>query len=102
MSNAVVQLSNTLQPGSKQIVDYRVTQSDGSPLPEWLDRAAKDLLIGCLDAGTETLPLKVEAVYSDGLVIAAEVTIDTVTGEIKPATADFETEFMHVYAAISG
>jgi hypothetical protein len=80
----IIQISNTLQTGTKQIVDYRVMQSDGKPLPAWLDRAANDLLIGRRDVGTEVLLLKVEAVYSDGSVIVAEVQIDTATGEIKP------------------
>ncbi|MGB4866697.1 MAG: Ig-like domain-containing protein, partial [Hyphomicrobium sp.] len=80
----IIQISNTLESGSRQIIDYRIMQIDGKPLPQWLDRAGKDLLIGRRDVGTEVLMLKVEAVYSDGSVIVQEVQIDTATGEIQP------------------
>ncbi|MEQ1670697.1 MAG: Ig-like domain-containing protein, partial [Hyphomicrobium sp.] len=80
----IIQISNTLESGNKRIVEYRVIQSNGAPLPEWLDRAGRDLLIGRRDANTESLSLKVEAVYSDGTVVVEEVKIDTATGEISP------------------
>ena len=63
----IIQISNTLEIGSKRIVEYRMMQSNGKPLPEWLDRAGRDLLIGRRDANVDTLFLKVEAVYSDGI-----------------------------------
>ena len=80
----IIQLSNTIESGAKRIVDYRITQVDGSPLPAWLDHAAKDLLIGRRDAGFEKLDLKVEAIYSDQTVIVEHVRIDAATGEIQP------------------
>ncbi|MEQ1653424.1 MAG: Ig-like domain-containing protein, partial [Hyphomicrobium sp.] len=82
----IIQISNTLESGNKRIVEYRVTRSDGSALPSWLDRAGNDMLIGRRDANSEMLQLKVEAVYSDGSVIVEEVKIDTATGEIQQVT----------------
>ena len=80
----ILQISNTLEAGSKRIIDYRITQADGTPLPTWLDRAGKDLLIGRRAADFETLKLKIEAVYSDGSTVVEEIKIDTATGEIQP------------------
>lgn len=80
----IIQISNTIEFGSKRIVEYRMMQSNGKPLPEWLDRAGRDLLIGRRDANFDTLFLKVEAIYSDGSVIVEEVKVDTATGEIQP------------------
>ncbi len=80
----IVQITNTLETGSKRIVDYRITQADGTPLPDWLDRAGTNLLIGRRAADLDTLKLRVEAVYSDGSIVVEEVKIDTATGEIQP------------------
>ena len=88
----IIQISNTVEAGVKRIVDYRISQIDGTPLPGWLNRAAKDLLIGRREAGVEYIDLKVEAVYSDQSVVVENVRIETATGEIKPLkTADSGT-----------
>lgn len=80
----IVQISNTLKEGNKSIVDYRITQGDGTALPNWLDRAGKDLLIGQHEPNQEFITLKVEALYSDGSVAVEQVRIDTATGEVQP------------------
>ena len=80
----IVQITNSIEPGSKRIVDYRLTQPDGTPLPDWMDRAGKDLLIGRRAANLDQLQLRIEAVYSDSTVVIEEVKIDTATGEIQP------------------
>ena len=59
-------------------------QADGTALPNWLDRAGKDLLIGQHEPNQEFITLKVEALYSDGSVVVEQVRIDTATGEIQP------------------
>ncbi|MGL4525595.1 MAG: Ig-like domain-containing protein, partial [Aestuariivirga sp.] len=82
----IVQISNTIDPGEKRIVDYKITQADGTPLPEWLDRAGRDLLIGERSANEEIIKIRVEAIYSDGTVVVQEVKIETATGEIQPLT----------------
>jgi VCBS repeat-containing protein len=81
----IIQISNTLQSGTRRIVEYRVMQPDGRAIPEWLNRAGRDLLIGRRAANLDTLLLRVEAVYSDGSIAIEEVKIDTATGEIQPA-----------------
>ncbi len=80
----IIQISNTIDPGTKRIVDYKITQPDGKPLPQWLDRAGRDLLIGERSAVEEFVKIRVEAIYSDGSVVVEEVKIETSTGEIKP------------------
>ena len=80
----IVQISNTIDPGLKRIVDYKITRADGTPLPGWLDRAGRDMLIGERSADEETIEIRVEAVYSDGTVVVQEVKIETSTGEIQP------------------
>ncbi len=82
----IIQISNTIQDGALSIVDYRFSQTSGAPLPDWLDRAGRDLLIGERSPDIEFLKLKVEVVYSDGSVVVQEVRIDTATGEIQPMT----------------
>ena len=80
----ILQITNTLTPGDKRIVDYRVTRADGTALPAWLDRVGKDLLIGEHAPDEEVINLRVEAVYSDGSTAVEEVRIQTSTGEIQP------------------
>jgi hypothetical protein len=83
----ILRISNTILDGRRTIVDYRITQIDGTPIPDWLDRVGKDLLMGERSANSEILKLRVEAVYSDGSVAVEEVRIDTATGEIQPISA---------------
>ena len=80
----ILQITNTLTPGDKRIIDYRVTRADGTALPAWLDRVGKDLLIGEHAPDEEVINLRVEAIYSDGSTAVEEVTIQTSTGEIQP------------------
>ena len=80
----IVQITNTLTPGDKRIIDSRITRSDGTALPVWLDRVGRDLLIGEHAPDEEILNLRVEAVYSDGSIAVEEVRIQTRTGEIQP------------------
>ena len=80
----IVQFSNTLASGSKRIIDYRITQLDGTPVPGWLNQASKDLLIGRREASVEKVDLRVEAVYSDQSTVVEYVRIDAATGEIQP------------------
>ena len=84
----IVQITNSVEPGSKSIVDYRLTKPDGTPLPDWMNRAGKDLLIGRRAADIDQLQLRVEAIYSDGSVVVEDVKIDTATGEIQPLKAN--------------
>ena len=82
----IIQISNTIDPGTKRIIDYKITRVDGTPLPEWLDRAGKDLLIGERSANEEIIQIRVEAIYTDGSIVVQDVQIETSTGEIQPLT----------------
>jgi len=80
----MLQLSSTASLGGKSIVEYRVTRTDGSPVPPWLGRAGPDLLIGERPADLETIELRIEGICSDGSRVVQDVHIDVTTGEIKP------------------
>ncbi|MGQ0455520.1 MAG: tandem-95 repeat protein [Hyphomicrobium sp.] len=83
----IMQISNTLERGARKIIEYRITQLDGSPLPGWLNRAASDLLIGRRDVDVDKVGIRIEAVYVDGSTVIEEVVVDTATGEIQPVKA---------------
>jgi hypothetical protein len=73
-----------LGSGSRSdIVGYDVHQLDGSPLPDWFDRAQSDLLMGRVPAGTDVIELTIKARLSDNRVLIQKVRILTATGEIK-------------------
>ncbi len=82
-STLMLQISNTIEDGTRRIVEYRVTQSDGTPLPKWLNKAGPDFLIGRHDVGVENISLRIEAVYSDGSMFSENVRINATTGEIQ-------------------
>jgi large repetitive protein len=78
-----VTLSAIQIPGQASVVDYRVMQADGRPLPAWLDRNGQTLT-GHRPADIETLKLKVIGILSDGSTIERDVIIQTISGEIGP------------------
>ena len=80
----ILQISNTVSLGARQIVEYRVTLQNGQPVPKWLESAGPDLLLGERPANVESLDLRVEGIYNDGGRVVQEVTIQAVTGEIQP------------------
>ena len=64
-------------------VDYKVTELDGSALPDWLridDRGG--LVSGEPPIGTEVIQLRVEVTLSDGTVIIRYMAVDVTSGEI--------------------
>jgi hypothetical protein len=81
--NLIVTLSSIQIPGQASVIDYRVMQADGRPLPTWLDRNGKTLT-GHRPADSETLKLKVIGILSDGTTIERDVVIQTISGEIQP------------------
>jgi large repetitive protein len=81
--NLIVTMSAAEIPGQAKVVDYRVMQADGRPLPAWLDRAGQTLQ-GHRPADAETLKLKVIGILSDGTTVERDVVIQTISGEIQP------------------
>ena len=80
----IVQFSGRVQNDDVQIVEYRVTQANGKPLPSWLDRAGRDLVVGKWPVSIDTVDLNVTAILSDGSTISRQVRIQTNSGEIQP------------------
>ena len=80
----IVNLSSTAIPDHAHVIEYRVMQADGRPLPGWLDRAGAQVLIGERPVDVEEIKLRVIAILSDGTTIERSVVIQTMSGEIKP------------------
>ncbi|MBX9926717.1 MAG: cadherin-like domain-containing protein, partial [Hyphomicrobiaceae bacterium] len=97
----IVQISNTAG-SEKRVVDYRVLRADGGPAPAWLDRVGPNLLVGQRPADVEQIGLRVIVVFSDGTTEAKSVSIETMSGEIKPLLvgdrADIRLPFMEQLA----
>ncbi|MEQ1714160.1 MAG: Ig-like domain-containing protein, partial [Hyphomicrobium sp.] len=49
----IVRMTSTELPGHPTVVDYRVMQADGRPLPVWLDRVGPQVLMGERPANSE-------------------------------------------------
>ena len=80
----ILQMTSTTIPQHASVLEYRVLQADGRPLPQWLDRAGPEVLIGQRPADVEQINLRVIAILSDGTTIEREVTVQTNSGEIQP------------------
>ena len=80
-------LAARAMPADVRIVDYRVLQSDGRPLPGWLGRSARDMLAGAVPPGTHEVSLKVVAILSTGGTVERDIRIDLQTGEVNEARA---------------
>jgi hypothetical protein len=80
----IVQFTGLVSDSSAHVVEYRVMQADGKPLPKWMDRVGKDLVAGKWPVDQDTVDLKVIAILSDGTTITRDVHIQTNTGEIQP------------------
>ncbi len=83
----IVNLSSTALPDHASVVEYKVVQANGKPLPAWLDRAGPSVLIGERPVDVEAIRLRIIALLSDGTTVERDVEIQTVSGEIKPYTA---------------
>jgi Bacterial Ig domain len=80
----IVQFTGLVSDTSAHIVEYRVMQADGKPLPAWMERVGKDLVAGKWPVDQDIVDLKVIALLSDGTTITRDVHIQTNTGEIQP------------------
>ena len=67
-----------------EVLEYRVTQADGKPLPFWLDRAGRDAIFGKWPVSVEEIELNVTAILSDGQTISRQIRVQTNSGEIQP------------------
>ena len=80
---AVEIFDGTREP-TESILEYRINQANGQPLPGWLERVGNGRLIGVRPANVEHVDLKVTIIYTDGSFEEIAVEIDTATGHIKP------------------
>ncbi len=99
----MVHIGNTLTGAEKTVVQYRILQANGAPLPDWLERAGPDMLLGEHPADVASVKLRVNVLYSDGSFETKDVEIQTKTGEIQPYKANdaaravpFESQFADV------
>ena len=79
----IIEISDVSLDAVKSIVEYRIAQANGRPLPGWLDRAGKGLLVGLRPADVANVELKVTIMYSDGSFEEVAARIDVVSGKIQ-------------------
>ena len=94
----IVNLSSTRIDGHAHVVEYRVMQADGRPLPSWLDRAGTNVLMGERPVDAEEIELHVIAVMSDGTTIERDVVIQTNSGEIQPLKETKRTDVIPLFS----
>jgi hypothetical protein len=68
---------------SQKIVDYRIMQGNGEPLPSWISKIGSDLLIGTPATDLETLVLRIKVLFSDGSYETRTIEINIKTGEVS-------------------
>jgi hypothetical protein len=83
----VVQISDALSDPARKVLEYRVMQANGEPLPAWLNRLRGGMFVGERPADVEMLKLRVTVIYSDGSTETKYFEIETVSGELKPLKA---------------
>ncbi|MEO1282364.1 MAG: hypothetical protein AAFV69_11595, partial [Pseudomonadota bacterium] len=80
-----VQISNTLsETQDADVVEYKVQQASGLPLPRWLQQADNGLLLAETPAEGGTIDLKIIAILDDGTTAQKGVTVQLSSGEIQP------------------
>ena len=80
----MIQLSNTIGEGNTSISEYRITQADGTPLPDWLNVIGRSALFGKTPADLEHLQLRLDVIYDDGTSDTRSFELQTNSGEIQP------------------
>jgi hypothetical protein len=80
----IVNISDALSDPNRKIVEYRIMQANGAPLPGWLERMDNSVLIGERPANVDRIGLRITIIYSDGSSESRSVLIETTSGEIKP------------------
>lgn len=94
----ILQLSNTAGMIGAEVVAYRITMTDGKPLPRWLERAGADLMLGKRPTDVETIQLRIVAVMADGRTVTRDVVVVTQSGEIQPLKLEKRTEFLPLFS----
>ncbi len=79
----IVTFSNNTDATSRKVVDYRIFQGNGEPLPDWLRRLDDDTLIGEMPADVESITLRIKILFSDGTFETRTIEIRADSGEIN-------------------
>ena len=78
-----IELSNTFDTEKHgSVVEYKVLQSDGKPLPKWMHQAGKGLLLAEFPAETQEIKLKIAVIFADGTLYRHAINIQTASGEV--------------------
>jgi hypothetical protein len=83
----IVEVSSKLADPAREVMEHRIVQANGEPLPGWLERPSDGLLVGQRPANLDQLTLRITVLYTDGTFETKEVRIDTHSGEIEPMQA---------------
>ncbi|MFM1813783.1 MAG: hypothetical protein RLZ98_478, partial [Pseudomonadota bacterium] len=84
-----VEISNTLDlDESRRIVDYKVLQADGRPLPVWVNQANPGLLLAEPPAEGGAIEVLIAAIHADGTITERAVIIQLSTGEVQSIPLD--------------
>ena len=67
------------------VTEYKVLQSDGKPLPSWMQQASKGMLLAEYPAEIQELKLKIIVIFADGTSVNHSVNIQTASGEVISA-----------------
>ncbi len=80
-----VQISNTLDlKDDRRIVDYKVQQADGRPMPAWFHQTDTGLLLADVAAENGTVDLRLTAIHADGSSTVKGLTLHLASGEVQP------------------
>jgi hypothetical protein len=80
----VIVLNQLESATSQAILEWKVQQANGYPLPTWLSFVGNKVLMGERAADAEVLNLRVIGILENGETVTHEVRIDPVSGEVQP------------------
>ncbi|MCV9937307.1 hypothetical protein OIU35_13165 [Boseaceae bacterium BT-24-1] len=83
-----LEFGGRLADPNARIIEYRVLQANGRPLPSWLERAGRDMIVGEVPIDLDEVRLKIIAVLADGQSTERNIAVDQSTGEIRLSPDD--------------
>lgn len=101
----IIKLSSEAADTTRRIIDYRILQGNGEPLPRWLGRVGDDTLIGEAPLDVESIKLRIKILFSDGTFETKTIEVRTDTGEMQHVKQDasfnvvpFTSQFVERFA----
>ncbi|WP_306222978.1 tandem-95 repeat protein [Bosea beijingensis] len=80
-----LEFTSRFAEADQRATEYRVLLADGRPLPGWLVRAGKDMVVGDMPIDLDEVRLKIVALLVDGGSAERNIIVDLSTSEIRPA-----------------